>query len=413
MPKLTPKLVSTTLVSAGVTLLLLSIMGSSTVHAEFDQADDPDSPFAEWGYMKDDWQLVCDNTLTCRAAGYAQDGISSDELQAASILITAQAGERFPKGEVQLNNWGDEAQEQFVNDQLSKTGYNVELWFNNKSYGTVQLSSDREGQLSREQTQQLLKRARQNTEIQFRSGDLRWQVSDIGMAAVLLKLDEVQGRVGSSFALISKEVSGSTTSQGLTPAKSIPKVYAGYVYPISEYSNYEYKDDGTSVEIPRAVEYQQLSDRYNNQWQDKMSAWAIATLKDEDRDYCETLTSDTPWISDDEKRWQFLAIDAKHTLASFPCWRAAYNTGTGYWLMTNASPNKPTLITTSGSEYGNGEIFSAHKGRGLGDCWSTESWVWDGKAFAKTLEQSTGMCRGIQAGGAWELPTYISEVVKK
>ena len=22
-------------------------------------------PFEDWGYNKDDWQLVCDNTLTC------------------------------------------------------------------------------------------------------------------------------------------------------------------------------------------------------------------------------------------------------------------------------------------------------------------------------------------------------------
>ena len=411
MSKSIPTRISTTLVSAGVTSLLLAIMASSTVHAEFDQADDPDSPFAGWGYIKDDWQLVCDNTLTCRAAGYTDYDMNSDELQDASILITAQAGEKFSMGEVQLNNWGDVEQEQFINKQLAATDYKVELWLNNQSYGTVKLSTDRQGKLSREQTQQLLKRARQNTEIQFRSKDLRWQVSDTGMAAVLLKLDEVQGRVGSSFALISKQTSGSTRSAGLTPAKSIPKIYAAYAYPISEYSEYEYKDDGTSVEIPRALKYQQLSDRYNNQWQDKMSAWVIPNLSAEDRDYCETLTSDTPWINDDEKRWQFLAIDAKHTLASFPCWRAAYNTGTGYWLIANESPSKPMLITTSGSEYGNGKIFSAQKGRGLGDCWSTQSWVWDGKTFAKTFEQSTGLCRGIQAGGAWDLPTYISEVV--
>ena len=231
--------------------------------------------FEGWGFVSDDWQLVCDNTLTCRAAGYAQDGISSDELQAASILITAQAGERFPKGEVQLNNWGDEAQEKFVKNQLAATDYKVELWLNDQFHGTVKLSTDREGQLSREQTQQLLKRANQNTEIQFRSGDLRWQVSDTGMAAILLKLDDIQGRVGSPLALVSKQ---STNRQSLKPAKSLPKIYAAEAYPIAEYGD---NDDAKMSDEQKF--YHQLSERYDRQWQNKMSAWVIPTLNEEER----------------------------------------------------------------------------------------------------------------------------------
>lgn len=411
MPKVTSKLVSTALVSAGVTSLLLALLGSSTVHAEFDQAEDPDSPFAEWGYMKDDWQLVCDNTNTCRAAGYSNDGMSSNEARAASILITMPAGAKFPTAQVQLNNWEEEDQDQIVIDQLIETDYIVELLLNDESHGIVQLSADREGLLSKEQTQQLITRARQNIQIQFKSGDQMWQVSDVGLAAVLLKLDEVQGRVGSKLALISK---GANTGKykGLIPAKSVPKIYAAYAYPISDYPQYDYKDDGTSVEKPKELKYQRLSDRYNNQWQDKMSAWVMPRLSEDDRDSCDILTSKPSWISDDQKVWNFTAIDNQHTLASHLCWRGAYNEGIGYWLIDNATPSKPKLITTSGSDYRNGEIFSAHKGRGLGDCWSMQGWVWDGKSFAKTLEQSTGMCRGIQAGGAWSLPTYISEVVQ-
>lgn len=403
MPKLTLKPVSTTLVSAGVISLLLAIMGSSTVHAEFDQADDPDSPFAEWGYMKDDWQLVCDNTLTCRAAGYTDDMTRSENNRAASLLLSIKAGEKTAIGQVQLNNWEDAEQEKLVNEQLAKTDFMVELLLNGRSHGIIQLSADRMGKLSQSQTQQLVKSARQNTSIKFKSGDLFWQVSDVGMAAVLLKLDEVQGRVGSPLALVSKN---STTRQPLKPAKSIPKIYAVAPYPISEYASAEEKGSDEQKY------YQQLSERYSEQWQDKMSAWVAASLSESDKDTCNILTSDTPWVDEKDKIWRFMPIDAKHTLASFPCWRAAYNTGTGYWLIANDYPSKPMLITASGSEYGNGEIFSAQKGRGLGDCWSTQSWVWDGKTFAKTLEQSTGMCRGIQAGGAWNMLTYVSEVIQ-
>ena len=42
---------------------------------------------------------------------------------------------------------------------------------------------------------------------------------------------------------------------------------------------------------------------------------------------------------------------------------------------------------------------------------SRTAWIWNGETFAKSEESSTGMCRGF-AGGAWDLPTYVSAVVK-
>ena len=43
------------------------------------------TPFEGWGFVQDDWQVVCDNTLTCRAAGYAEE---SQLDTPASILLT-------------------------------------------------------------------------------------------------------------------------------------------------------------------------------------------------------------------------------------------------------------------------------------------------------------------------------------
>ena len=109
--------------------------------------------------------------------------------------------------------------------------------------------------------------------------------------------------------------------------------------------------------------------------------------------------------------WDFIPLDAKHTLASHLCWRGAYNEGAGYWLISHDKPSQTQLITTSGSDYSNGEIYAAHKDRGIGDCWNTQEWVWNGKTFVMTVDSSTGMCRGF-AGGAWGLPTYVSEVIE-
>jgi hypothetical protein len=41
---------------------------------------------------------------------------------------------------------------------------------------------------------------------------------------------------------------------------------------------------------------------------------------------------------------------------------------------------------------------SAAKGRGVGDCWSTRTWAWDGRRFALT-EATESPCTGFAAGG--------------
>jgi hypothetical protein len=67
-------------------------------------------------------------------------------------------------------------------------------------------------------------------------------------------------------------------------------------------------------------------------------------------------------------------------------------------------------VTTSATDYSNGKLTSVQKGRGIGDCLSKTDWVWTGKAFEKSHESTTGMCRLIEVGGAWQLPTYVTEV---
>ena len=148
-------------ISTIVIMVAVSLFSLSTI------ADDGyGTPFDGWGFVKDDWQLVCDNTLTCRAAGYAAEGlVSSDKLGDASVLITVEAGKKLSTVQVKLSNWEELEQEKLVPEQLSKTNYKVELLLNNKSYGFIQLSSEREGQLSTAQAQQLLKLANQNTKI--------------------------------------------------------------------------------------------------------------------------------------------------------------------------------------------------------------------------------------------------------
>ena len=363
-------------------------------------SDSYGTPSEGWGFVKDDWQLVCDNTLTCRAAGYAAEGlVSSDKLGDASVLITVEAGKKLSTVQVKLSNWEEFEQEKLVPEQLSKTNYKVELLLNNKSYGFIQLSSEREGQLSTAQAQQLLKLANQNTKIQFTSGIYQWQVSDKGLAAVLLKLDEVQGRVGTPLALVSKS---SLNRQTPKSAKAKPVIKKAY----------SYADKDKKQLTPAKLVYFQKN---INKWidiDDKQLVGSNDGMGD-----CKLVNPKTEAyqrmqeFGADRLGWDFIPVDSKHTLATHECWIGAYNMGVGHWLINHAKPSKPTLITTSASDYSDGEIYALHKDRGIGDCWNRAVWVWDGKTFALTEDSSTGMCRGF-AGGAWDLPTYTSEVIR-
>ena len=345
-------------------------------------------PFEDWGYSKDDWQLVCDNTLTCRAAGYS----SEDNFdRPATILITAVPQQMTPKVEVQ-----------FLPPLKSADKQDIELWLNDKFYGQLSVSSDGDVyQLNQKQTQALLKQASQNTKIEIvavsKVGSTRWQVSDKGMSAVLLKLDEVQGRVGNSLALVSQSHRNKQVPKSAVTKPIIHKAFA-------------FSDKKQTMLEPAKLNYFKSNiEKWINVdskslmgTQDEMGDCELANPKSEQYQSFKRYDSN-------RLDWTFTRVDGAHTLASHLCWSGAYNMGYGYWLIDNAKPSKPQLITTSGSEYAKGEIWATQKGRGLGDCWGQKQWVWNGKSFVISKEATTGMCRGF-AGGAWQLPTYVSDV---
>lgn len=342
------------------------------------------TPFESWGFVQDDWQVVCDNTLTCRAAGYAED----DQFDTpASILLTALPKVSLPSATVQ-----------FLPEVSKQNNTDVELWLNGKNYGEIQPDADGYNyDLSPQQTKYLINQARLKTKIEIRVGSERWTISDKGMSAVLLKLDETQGRVGTPLALVSKN---STNQQIPKSAKAKPVIKKASAYA-----------DNKQLDSSKLVYFQ----KNINKWIDIDAKQLVGS--DDDMGNCELVNPKTEEYQriqeygSDRLGWKFTAVDANHTLASHLCWQGAYNEGYVYWLINHRTPSETKLITTAGSEYSDGEIWAMHKGRGIGDCWSRTTWIWNGKTFAKSEEATTGMCRGF-AGGAWDFPTYVSEVVK-
>ena len=163
-------------------------------------------------FVKDDWQLVCDNTLTCRAAGYVDESIWDTP---ASILLTA-----IPKK-------SPTAYMIFLSEAPLSSNVSIEIWLNGKSFGELLLDADSGTYvLNTKQTQQLIRHAQMNTKIELRADNDSWIISDKGMSAVLLKLDEVQGRVGTPLALVSKNNPNRQTPKALKPIPIINKAFA-------------------------------------------------------------------------------------------------------------------------------------------------------------------------------------------
>lgn len=312
-----------------------------------------------------DWEIACDNTRTCRAAGYQSE---EDDAPAVSVLLTRKAGPRQPvTGKLTIGNYGED-------DSLSKLPpvFKLLMQINGRNLGQVTMRKDTlVADLSSEQVSALLAVVSQKSNIEWAAGANRWRLSDKGATAVLLKMDEFQGRLGTTGALTKK---GSRNEDSVLPPLPAPVL--------------------TVPPLPKP----QPND---NQWVIKKSK----VLRDA---LLATMTDDCSLTP--EAELSITRLTDTKLLVSTQCWNAAYNSGDGYWVVNQAPPFQPLLITASGSHFSHGSIVAAHKGRGLGDCWSSQAWTWNGKEFVHTESSTTGMCKLLAPGGAWSLPTLVTDV---
>ncbi len=310
-----------------------------------------------------DWELVCDNTRTCRAAGYQAEG----ESPAVSVLLTRAAGPGAAvQGELMLGQY-DEADQA----ALPREGVALRLQIDDRDLGEVPLNAERSGgRLAPAQVSALLAALPGSSRIEFRAGETRWRLSDRGASAVLLKFDEFQGRLGTRGALLR---TGERDESAVLPPLPPPIVVAA---PLTS-------DPAPTLDM------------------DQLRAELAPFFGSED----------CPGLGDGEApEIEVKRLSAGRLLASSLCWRGAYNEGYGFWLIRTQPPYAPKLITEGGSSHDGGEVHAAHRGRGLGDCWRAETWTWDGETFVRSRAATSGLCRLVAAGGAWDLPRLVSEV---
>lgn len=320
-----------------------------------------------------DWELACDNTRTCRAAGYQQESSRST----ASILITRKAGaNELPSARAKLGYYEPESRLEMLPARIS-----FNFLIDNKTIGELVFAKETmEADLSPIQVSKLLSSLTRSTVITFQRDDLIFDISDRGAAAVLLKMDEFQGRVDTPTALVRK---GSKPKSRVYSALSPPVVYAPRFIPSRPKDSLIFSSRRSKLdlqnELKRTVQTMDCMDVYDFE--------AFTTFID----------------------WQ--RINERKLLLSSRCYLGAYNATVGFWVINDRPPYAPVLVTTDGSHSEGSHIFSSHKSRGLGDCWSSDRWTWNGKAFVVTGLQTTGMCRYVAAGGTWDLPTLVSKIV--
>jgi hypothetical protein len=238
----------------------------------------------------------------------------------------------------------------------------VQMRINGRQLGTVTIDKDAKGELSAAQTTALLAAVLKDRPVSWRAASSSWMLSTAGANAVLLKMDEFQGRIGTPGALVRKGQKQESTVAAPLAAPELVVLLAelSKTLPNDEDNNCDRYED--AVGKPDNIKIHRLSDQ--------------------------------------------------HLMVSVACWYGPYNSGDAYWVINVRPPYAPVMVTKSGTDYENGRIHANHKGRGIGDCMSSETWTWDGRRFVHTSSMSTGMCKGIAAGGAWELPTLVVQVRK-
>ncbi|ENX04558.1 hypothetical protein F900_00131 [Acinetobacter modestus] len=328
-------------------------------------------------FSHQDWEIYCSNTGTCRAAGYQnEDG----QNEPASVLLTRKAGaKQTVSAEFALANF---EQESLPAAKLQ----NIHFYVNGKDLGQVSVDGTEfpiMGKLSTNQVNGLLQQAKQKTDIVFKNSNVQWQISDAGMTASLLKMDDFQKRVGTVGALIKK---GSTNESKVLAAQ--PKLVVKKV---------KTADKPYLTLQPKTKQYQSVYPLL-------MAAQPIP----KEEGFCEGIYNGD---GTESQPIELYKLSNNKVLAMTLCWRAAYNEGYGAWVLDQSLTGKATLVTEHASDFGSGMMSSAQKGRGIGDCWSSDEWVWDGQKFVHTKDMWTGMCKGLAAGGVWELD-QIEAVVK-
>ena len=326
-------------------LLLVALAGPMTANAQ--------------SFESKDWQGVCDNTRTCRAAGYSVEGSENP----VSVLIARASGPGKPVfGELQLGTL----------DARAAHPASVAMVIAGKPAGTIRIDRNNHADLAPAVTGALLKALIGGSGVSFTAGKATWRLSGDGAFDMLHKMDDVQGRAGTLSAIVRK---GGGSDSDVASPMAVPRFEAGNI-PATRMPG----DDALAIRVLAAIQS----------------------------------NPDCPLLDDGaaQAKARLWHLDANRLLVMQPCRTVANAIVNGYWTANLRPPYDAKALTYSGSDYdGTGTIAARETSASTGDCGSTQAWTWNGFRFEQTYSATGGLCRSVKAGGAWELPSVVSNVV--
>ncbi len=322
------------------------------------------------------WELACDNTGTCRAAGYHSN--APNEL-AFSVLLSRKAGPKEQiSGKFRIG-------QHEIRSKLKDFPplFPLSLLIDDQVAGEVTLNKEIQiADFTEQQVMMILKALVERRSITLRTGEYYWRLSNIGAKQILSEMDKFQGRIDTPGALVQK---GQLSEESVPAPTPPPTVIAAALHQPSP------GDDQFDSIHSQALR----------------TALRSTVSADDCRDLVD---ANTYWIKHTVTR-----LTADKMLVAARCWTGASAFGIGYWVINETPPYDPVLVTTSASEMigeVNGKtIHSTPLGNTRSGCTTKHEWTWDGRRFVHTSASSPGMrMNDVASGGAWSLPILVSEV---
>ncbi len=214
----------------------------------------------------------------------------------------------------------------------------------------------------------LIAAARKATKLSASLAGKSYAISLAGSVAAMLWIDEQQGRLNTSRALVRK---GPAAASTVPSPPALPVITARATGPALA--------EGAAKTLAAALRKH---------------------LKTSDPDACEQDEEGARYNPD--RVWP---LDGGRRLIGLYCGAGAYNILTGYWLVTGDAVagarkvafagNDNNVLTNSDFTPKDGQLGYFAKGRGIGDCGGSGTYAWTGSDFALTTLSTMGECRQI------------------
>jgi hypothetical protein len=303
-----------------------------------------------------DWAAVCDNTLACEAVSLSPDNAPGG---GPYMLVAQPTGKDAPPTI------------KFAGFDSKSDRYRILIDGRSAAIGSV-TKADHPIQLSGPAALKLIRAAARGSKLELRdgSGTSLGQISLLGSAAVLRHIDATQNRASTATALAAIGRKRLRSKSLPVPVIKARRIGANDVTP-----------DATN--IVKLVESSGCAEERSTVTEDSAYSLGkrdgvISTLVMVSCGSGAYNFSTAPFIgtSSDGKQWQFAPA------------RFDYSGGIA------PAAGAPELLVNASWDSASQTISSFAKGRGLGDCGSAESYVWDGAIFRLISASGMSECRG-------------------